>query len=323
MVFECRFLPESRHFDGGCRPTDLQPESSDRGARHHRVQCGRPRWGWRESANDLVSFCLGRCGDRGWTGDRGARDRCAGAGGGSVANLLSRPHVERLAAPELDGRLTGTPGADAAAAYLIEQLRLLGAKPLPGLADYKTPFHFTSGVTDEGTTLTLTPTGQRAASLAGTPGRRRSLVLGCVDGGWSAGVRRLRPARPGRAGLHLRQLRRPRRQGQGRRCPPLLPRGRRSRAASSRWPVTPVCATRPWPHASAARRVFSSSPARDRPMPASWFRSRSIPPPRARASPPPACPAKSRRRSSTDRVRHSPTRRKRSTRGIHTSPDSS
>jgi hypothetical protein len=81
----------------------------------------------------------------------------------------SRPHVERLAAPELDGRLTGTPGADAAAAYLIEQLRLLGAKPLPGLADYKTPFHFTSGVTDEGTTLTLTPAGREPRRWQGRP----------------------------------------------------------------------------------------------------------------------------------------------------------
>ncbi len=32
-------------------------------------------------------------------------------------------HVETLAAPELEGRLTGTPGADKAAAYIERELR--------------------------------------------------------------------------------------------------------------------------------------------------------------------------------------------------------
>jgi Zn-dependent M28 family amino/carboxypeptidase len=81
----------------------------------------------------------------------------------------SRAHVERLASPQLDGRLTGSAGADAAAAYLVEQLVKLGAKPLPGAANFRTPFHFTSGVTDEGTTLEITAPGREALRRQGRP----------------------------------------------------------------------------------------------------------------------------------------------------------
>lgn len=74
--------------------------------------------------------------------------------------VATRPHVERLAAPALEGRATGSPGADRAAAYLVEQLRAIGAQPLPGRSDFRSPFSYTSGITDGGTTLTVTRAGK-------------------------------------------------------------------------------------------------------------------------------------------------------------------
>jgi hypothetical protein len=67
-------------------------------------------------------------------------------------------HVEYLASPKLEGRLTGTPGADLAAAYIERELKRLGAVPLPGATGYRVPFDFTAGVSDEGTTLEATGT---------------------------------------------------------------------------------------------------------------------------------------------------------------------
>jgi Peptidase family M28/PDZ domain/PA domain len=67
----------------------------------------------------------------------------------------TRAHVDTLASPKLDGRLTGTPGADAAAAYIEAELKRIGAKPLPGGAGFRVPFTFTTGVKDEGTRLSL------------------------------------------------------------------------------------------------------------------------------------------------------------------------
>lgn len=64
-----------------------------------------------------------------------------------------RNHVEFLASEALEGRLTGTEGASRAADYLIEQLRHLGAKPLPGAAGFRLPFEFTAGITDAGSRL--------------------------------------------------------------------------------------------------------------------------------------------------------------------------
>ncbi len=64
-----------------------------------------------------------------------------------------RRHVDYLASDALEGRLTGTEGASQAADYLIEQLRQLGAKPLPGADGYRLPFEFTAGITDAGSRL--------------------------------------------------------------------------------------------------------------------------------------------------------------------------
>ena len=71
----------------------------------------------------------------------------------------SRGHVEFLASDDLAGRLTGSDGAAQAADYIIEQLQQLGASPLPGSGDFRLPFEFTSGITDEGSSLTVTDDG--------------------------------------------------------------------------------------------------------------------------------------------------------------------
>ncbi len=72
------------------------------------------------------------------------------------ASLDTRAIVERLAADELEGRLTGSPGIRMAADYIIEQLGAIGAGPLPGVDGFRQAFSFTAGVTDAGTTIEIT-----------------------------------------------------------------------------------------------------------------------------------------------------------------------
>ena len=67
----------------------------------------------------------------------------------------SRAHIEALAADELQGRLTGSEGAQRAADYIVEQLAELGALPLPGPDAFRLPFEFTAGVSDEGSTVAI------------------------------------------------------------------------------------------------------------------------------------------------------------------------
>ncbi len=67
----------------------------------------------------------------------------------------TRAIVERLAADELGGRLTGSPGIRMAADYIIEQLGAIGAGPLPGVDGFRQAFSFTAGVTDTGTTIEI------------------------------------------------------------------------------------------------------------------------------------------------------------------------
>ena len=51
-----------------------------------------------------------------------------------------RADVYWLADDARDGRLPGTPGADAAAAYVADRFAALGLKPAPGLRDFAQPF---------------------------------------------------------------------------------------------------------------------------------------------------------------------------------------
>jgi Zn-dependent M28 family amino/carboxypeptidase len=68
----------------------------------------------------------------------------------TAASSSTRLHVQALASEALDGRLTGSAGERLAADYIVSQLRKIGAKPLPGAADYRLPFEFTAGSRDGG-----------------------------------------------------------------------------------------------------------------------------------------------------------------------------
>ena len=79
----------------------------------------------------------------------------------------TRTHVETLASDKFEGRLTGSPGEKLAADYIISELKRMGAKPLPGMTDFRMPFTFTAGSRDGGTTLTLTKTGASPQNFSG------------------------------------------------------------------------------------------------------------------------------------------------------------
>jgi hypothetical protein len=76
------------------------------------------------------------------------------------ASSATRPHVEHLASPALEGRATGSPGAQQAADYLGAQLEAIGVQPLPGQRNYMLPFEYTAGMTDGGTTIEMTRNGE-------------------------------------------------------------------------------------------------------------------------------------------------------------------
>jgi hypothetical protein len=67
----------------------------------------------------------------------------------------TRTHVQTLASDKFEGRLTGSPGEKLAADYLIAELKRIGAKPLPGMTDFRMPFTFTAGSKDGGSKLTI------------------------------------------------------------------------------------------------------------------------------------------------------------------------
>ncbi|PYJ00327.1 MAG: peptidase M28, partial [Verrucomicrobia bacterium] len=72
---------------------------------------------------------------------------------------LSRPSRPRTSRR----RQTGSPGAQKAAAFLIEQLQRAGLKPLAGVDSYRQSFEFTAGV------KTLTNQNQLTVSISGKP----------------------------------------------------------------------------------------------------------------------------------------------------------
>ena len=79
----------------------------------------------------------------------------------------TRAHVETLASDKFEGRLTGSPGEKLAADYIISELKRIGAKPLPGLTDFRMQFTFTAGSKDGGTRLTVTKTGAAPQQFSG------------------------------------------------------------------------------------------------------------------------------------------------------------
>ena len=90
-----------------------------------------------------------------------------------------REQVSWLADEKRQGRLTGTEGERAAAEWLGEQLRTLGAQPLKG-NDFLQPFEFTAGTTDTGTTLTINDKPVASANVRGLSFSKSEKVSGDV-----------------------------------------------------------------------------------------------------------------------------------------------
>ena len=86
----------------------------------------------------------------------------------------TRATVEALASERFEGRLAGSNGERLAGEYLASQLRRIGAKPLPGHADYFLPFEFTAGTRDGGSSVTV---GSHGKSSDGSDAITRPGVL--------------------------------------------------------------------------------------------------------------------------------------------------
>jgi len=82
-------------------------------------------------------------------------------------SLDVRTHVTRLASEEMEGRLTGTEGARRASDYIIRELERMGVRPLPGRDSFRIPFEFTSGVTDQGSALSVSGWNAPPGSVRG------------------------------------------------------------------------------------------------------------------------------------------------------------
>lgn len=79
-----------------------------------------------------------------------------------------RADVDYLASDELEGRLTGSPGTQKAAAYIANQFKKLGLKPLGDSGTYFQEFPFTSGVkvVPGKNSMALVQQGDKAATTA-------------------------------------------------------------------------------------------------------------------------------------------------------------
>jgi len=85
----------------------------------------------------------------------------------TATSSRTRTHVQTLASDKFEGRLTGTPGEKLAGDYLIAELKRIGAKPLPGLTDFRMPFSFTAGSKDGGSKITINRTSPGEVSTTG------------------------------------------------------------------------------------------------------------------------------------------------------------
>jgi Zn-dependent M28 family amino/carboxypeptidase len=83
-----------------------------------------------------------------------------------VAQSQTRPHVQTLASPKMEGRLTGSPGEKLAADYLVAELKKIGARPVPGMTDFRIPFTFTAGSKDGGSRIASS--GNQGWNFAGS-----------------------------------------------------------------------------------------------------------------------------------------------------------
>src|SRR5687767_15307770 len=95
----------------------------------------------------------------------------------------TRVHVETLASPKMEGRLTGSPGEKLAADYLIAELKKMGARPLPGTTDFRMPFTFTAGSKDGGSKMTVA----HGATVSSFDGPGNILAASFSDNGTTTG----------------------------------------------------------------------------------------------------------------------------------------
>ena len=101
------------------------------------------------------------------------------------AQTRTRTHVQTLASDKFEGRLTGSPGEKLAADYLIAELKRMGAKPLPGMTDFRMPFTFTAGSKDGGSTFAHKDETSAAGTASG--GSTSVLALSFSDSGSVSG----------------------------------------------------------------------------------------------------------------------------------------
>ena len=206
-------------------PRAVEPRAGARGA------CGgAPERKRHEACND-------RCGRRSPQARRAAAsaaDRALAVGlahGGTrpAASAATREHVGRSPRRRFEGREAGSTANGSRPTTSSRSSTRSARSRCRAAADMFVPFEFTAG--------TRTAASQRDASSGDRQARRRISAarrdvqaLSFSDDGDGVGpgrLRRLRDRRAREPELRLRQLRRPRRQGQDRRRPALLSRGRR------------------------------------------------------------------------------------------------
>ena len=157
-----------------------------------------------------------------------------------------RRAADRIAGREARGRL------------LDRELKRMGAKPLPGMTDFRMPFTFTAGSKDGGSTFTITSdetAARRRPFAAAAPACWRCRSPTAARGQRRRGVRRLRPRRPRtRRTSATTATRASTSRTRSSSCCATSPRTPiRRRARSSR--ATPTCATRRRRRGSAAPRA--------------------------------------------------------------------
>ena len=79
--------------------------------------------------------------------------------GQTATSSRIKQHVATLASDKFEGRFTASPGEKLAADYIVSELKRIGAKPLPGMTDFRMPFQFTGGSKDGGSKVTITGAG--------------------------------------------------------------------------------------------------------------------------------------------------------------------
>jgi len=104
----------------------------------------------------------------------------------TATSSRTKTHVQTLASDKFEGRLTGSPGEKLAADYLISELKRMGAKPLPGMTDFRMPFTFTAGSKDGGSTFAYKDETSAAATVGG--GSTSVLALSFSDSGSVSGA---------------------------------------------------------------------------------------------------------------------------------------